>query len=149
MKTLKECSPGELVVPHGYRFSAFVTQSNEKGRELILLMPGEVKWHSSQGGIRLVVSLKFDWEFHVDLWDQCTLGPSNSQKTTGSIGLYVQRSLMTLDGGRCCDLSTFDEVSKFPDNLGSQSASFGKWEIRTKVFHPAESQTLYAFSVPR
>src|SRR5437762_1716789 len=57
--------------------------------------------------------------------EQCTLGPSNLQKTTGAISLYGQRSLITLDGSRCCDLSTY-EVLKFPDDLGSQTASFGK-----------------------
>jgi hypothetical protein len=147
IKTLKECRPGELVIPQGHKYSAFVAQvkgGDEKDRGLILLKPGEIKWEN--GFVRFVVSLQLEWELRVDLWDQCTLGPSNLQKTTGAIGLYGQRALMMLDGGRCCDLTTC-EVLKFPDNLGNQTATLGKWEIWTKTSQPAEtSQTLYAFS---
>jgi hypothetical protein len=145
IKTLKECRPGELVVPRGHKVSALVTESKDPGgiyRGLIVLMPGRVTWEGEF--LSYVVSLQSEWELQVDPWDQ----RSALQRTTGAIGLYGQRTLTTLAGGYCCDLSTY-ELLKFPDNLGSQTASFGTWEIRAKPSQSGEEkQTLYAFSCP-
>ena len=149
IKSVGDCSPGQLVVALGFQCSALVVdviRREGSDRGVILLKPGEVRLELD--AVKAVISLQFEWEWRVDLWDGFAPGARNLQRRSGVIGLAGQRVLLVLDGGRCCDLSTY-KVSKLPDELGAQAGTFGKWEIRTKPAHPMEaSQTLYAFSAP-
>ena len=149
IKSVGYCSPGQLVVALGFQCSALVVdviRREGSDRGVILLKPGEVRLELD--AVKAVISLQFEWEWRVDLWDGFASGTRNLQRRSGVIGLAGQRTLIVLDGGRCCDLSTY-KVSKLPDELGAQAGTFGKWEIRTKPAHPMETrQTLYAFSAP-